>query len=89
MREYPPFTVSDRCRKAREIAGLEQQELADRIEVSRGTISNYETAAVAPRRIVLRAWAFACGVDFDWLAFGTGSTSQYPDTPTDLLVCVP
>lgn len=67
----PNWTVHDRCRKAREFAVLDQGELADRIEVSRTTISNYETGHVTHLRpIVLRQWALACGVPFEWLRDG-------------------
>lgn len=54
----PQWTVHDRCRKARESAELDQAELAERMEVSRATVSNYETGFVTYLRpIVLRAWA--------------------------------
>ena len=66
----PAFTVADRLRKAREHAGLEQGDLAERMGVSRGTVSNNELGKVAPRRIVLRAWALATGVDVGWLETG-------------------
>lgn len=72
----PPFTIHDRCRKAREFARLDQDELANRIYVSRQTISNYETAAVhALKPLVLRQWAMACGVDTDWLLEGSPTAS--------------
>lgn len=68
----PEFTVSDRLRKAREFVALEQQEFADLIGVSRGTVSNYERGTTTRyRMIVLRAWAMATGVPVSWLQFGT------------------
>lgn len=79
----PEFSVHDRCRKAREFAGLDQDQLAARIDVSRGTISNYETGAVTKlKSLVLRQWAFACGVDYDWLR--TGLVASGPDGLSDL-----
>lgn len=69
--QRPSFTVHDRLRKAREVAGLEQAELAERIEVDRGSVSNYETGKTTRlKRPVLRRWALACDVDLDWLAYG-------------------
>ena len=66
----PTWTLGDRLRKAREFAGLEQGELADRIGISRGTVSNYELSRGQrpPKRLVLRAWAEITGVPLDWLA---------------------
>ena len=66
----PTWTLADRLRKAREHAGLEQSELADRMGVGRNTVSNYERAAHEPREIVLRAWATATGVPLEWLRTG-------------------
>lgn len=65
----PSWTLGDRLRKAREFAGLEQGELATRIGVSRGTVSNYELGhgTRPPKRIVLRAWAAECHVPYAWL----------------------
>ncbi len=65
----PAWTLGDRLRKAREHAGFEQGELAARIGVSRGTVSNYELGhgQRAPKLIVLRAWADECRVPLGWL----------------------
>ncbi len=66
----PEFTVSDRLRKAREHAGMEQAELAELMGVARNTVSNNEKGKVAPRRIVMKAWALATGVSPQWLETG-------------------
>ena len=66
----PEFSKADRFRKAREHAGLEQAELAQAMGVSRSTVSNVERGLVAVRRITLRAWAMATGVDATWLETG-------------------
>lgn len=71
--QIPLFTQADRLRKAREHAGLEQGELAELMGVSRGTVSNNEKGKVAARRIVIRAWALATGVDAAWLETGTSA----------------
>lgn len=65
----PQWTLGDRLRKAREHAGMDQEELALRIGVSRGTVSNYELGRGTrpPKVVVLRAWANECGVPYEWL----------------------
>lgn len=66
----PQFTIHDRLRKARESAGMNQGELADKMGVDRSTVSNNEVGRVAPRKIVLRAWATVTGVSLDWIISG-------------------
>lgn len=63
----PAFTLADRLRKAREYAGLEQNELAAQTHISRNTIGNYEGGKVRPKMAYLVLWAQVCGVDLDWL----------------------
>lgn len=72
----PEWTVADRLRKAREVAGLEQAELARDIDVARQTVGNYERGAVQPRRIVLKAWALRTGVPLEWLETGKANPRQ-------------
>lgn len=74
----PQWTLADRCRKAREHAGMDQRQLADAIGVARNTVVNYEHGHRQPREIVLRAWAMATGVPLEWLKSGTVDTRQYP-----------
>lgn len=71
----PEFPLGYRLRLAREIAGLEQAELAERMEVSRGTISRSELGLSSPRRLVIKQWALATGVDRHWLETGEAQTS--------------
>ena len=66
----PPIELRHRLRIAREYAGLDQEQLADRIEAARSTVSNAETGKVKPRRMVVVAWAMACGVSREWLESG-------------------
>lgn len=77
----PQWTVADRLRKARIAAGLEQAELARDIDVSRNTVSNYESGHVTPRRIVLRAWSLRTGVPLEWIETGVAPGSG--DDPHD------
>ena len=64
----PTWTLGDHLRKARETRGLSQSELAALIDVSRRSISTYESDEAVPRRPQLIAWAMATGVSLDWLA---------------------
>jgi transcriptional regulator with XRE-family HTH domain len=61
------WTTGDRCRKAREAAGLTQAELAESIGTSRNTVVNYETDAVSQNLHTLIAWAVATETASDWL----------------------
>lgn len=68
-RMHLEFTATDRLRKAREAAGLSQAELADKIGVSRSTVSRVESGGLV-RPIVWNAWAGVTGVPLDWLRTG-------------------
>ncbi|QEA10812.1 immunity repressor [Mycobacterium phage Weirdo19] len=70
--EIPPIRLKHRLRIAREEAGLEQVELAERMGVSRNVISNAESGRTVPRKIVFNAWALATGVPVSWLERGVG-----------------
>lgn len=83
----PEFTIHDRLRKAREFAGLEQAELAERMGVSRGTIGNNEAGKVSVRPITIKAWALATGVDAHWLE--TGRVAISPDDGSSVTVSYP
>ena len=68
----PVIEVRHRLRIAREAAGLDQDQLADAIGISRNTVSNIEKGKLKtpPRKIVINAWALACGVPVSWLISG-------------------
>lgn len=66
----PPIELRHRLRIAREWAGYDQGQLADTIGISRNSVGNAETGRVAVRKIVLNAWAMACGVPVTWLITG-------------------
>lgn len=63
----PAWTRGDRLRKARESAGLSQQELADAIGISRRSVSAYESNGTTKRPVLL-SWALLCHVPMAWLA---------------------
>ena len=75
----PEIEVKHRLRIAREYAGLDQEQLADRMEVTRSTVSNAETGHAMPRRATINAWAIACGVPAKWLKTGEFDTPPNPD----------
>ena len=70
----PEFTLGDRLRKARELSGMDMQQLAEVIDVHRQSIARYESGVVVPKRHVLLSWSWATGVDADWV-LGTPATS--------------
>lgn len=75
----PEVEMRHRLRIAREFAGYEREELARLMEVSRNTVGNAEAGRTVPRKIMLNAWALACGVPVDWII--TGQPPQPPDGP--------
>ena len=75
----PPMnTLPNRLRVARDYAGLSQTELSQRAELSRTTISAAEAGLKTPARATITVWAFACGVDVEWLRTGHEKTPS-PD----------
>lgn len=71
----PEWTRGDRMAKARDSAGLTQQQLADRLDVKRTTLSAWESGT-QPRDLdwVMTRYHEETGVDLAWLyGFRTGS----------------
>ena len=66
----PEITKGDRYRRARLNTGIGSAEFADRIGVSRNTVSAIESDRTAVRKIVANAWALATGVPVEWLETG-------------------
>ncbi len=62
-------TPSDRLREAREVAGLTQQQLADKIGIQVSSICRYEKGQT-PRLGRVAELASALGVSVNWLATG-------------------
>ena len=65
-RNVPQFTRGDRLRKARECAGITSHEMADRIGVSRQTVTRWEHGRHMPKAAVV-LWATITEVPVDWL----------------------
>lgn len=64
--------VAERIRIAREHAGLEQQEFADRIGFSRRQVVAWENGANTPPIWALEAIRDHCDVDPEWILAGPG-----------------
>lgn len=73
----PQFTQGDRMRLALKHAGVSVQEMADYLDVSRYTISNWLNDRIHPRLSDVRIWAMRCGVPLEWLR--TGRAPHGPD----------
>lgn len=72
----PEWTLGDRLRKARTWAGLTTEELAEDLDVTSRTVTNYETDHTRPRRPVVALWALRTGVAFEWLDGGDGDSAR-------------
>lgn len=60
--------LEERLWYAREKSGLTQQELADRLGISKRSVQNYEAGVGHPKPNRLVLWANATDFDFAWLA---------------------
>lgn len=64
----PVWDLADRMRKALRDSGVSVQEMADYLDVSRTTISNWINGRRPPPVAALRLWAMQTGVDYEWLS---------------------
>jgi len=71
----PTWSLSDRLVKARKTAGLNQTDLAHRLNIDRKTLGDYERGKSA-RYSTLIEWAQVCGVDANWLLTGGGTSAD-------------
>lgn len=78
----PRFQLRHRVKLAREVAELQQIELAEMTGLSRGTIANIEVGKANPRKVSLMLIACATGVDLHWLE--TGKPHMEDDTVEDV-----
>lgn len=65
-------TLAARIRRARESRGMQQKELAERLQVPPSTIYKYEKKGVRPNGERMGQIAVALGVTATWLATGIG-----------------
>ena len=67
----PEWTLNWRMQRAMAHAGLQIDDLAGELGVSRSTVSRWLNEHGAPPRIgYLKLWAMRCGVPLDWLLSG-------------------
>lgn len=60
-------TLGERLEKARKVNGWDQTDLAQRLGISRRSVTRYETDLKVPSLAVLIAWAKVCDVPYSWL----------------------
>lgn len=66
------WDYADRLRKAREVAGYNQGEMARALNISRQSVVNYERRNTEPLPLIREKWAEVCGVSEEWLVSGYG-----------------
>lgn len=71
------FDLADRLRKALRHADVSVEALSDDLGYSRKSVGNWLNGRAVPRRSVIVAWAFRCGVNPQWLE--TGEAPQPPE----------
>lgn len=65
--------IGKKIKILRKTRGLTQEQLADKLNVKRATISNYEIGRRSPHIKELEAIAEALGVNLDYFGFGGGA----------------
>lgn len=66
--------IGQKIKILRKTRGLTQQQLADKLNVKRATISNYEIGRRSPHIKELESIAAALGVGLDYFGYGGGET---------------
>ncbi len=74
--------LNSRIRQARHHAGFSQQEMSERIGVTRGAVANWESVgATAPTVEHMLKLARLTRVNFEWLATGHGAMTFTETAP--------
>lgn len=73
------WDVADRMRKALRVSKVGVQEMAEYLDVERGTVSTWINGRIGPKTQTLRLFALKTGVPFEWLRTGQVSGSNGPD----------
>ena len=86
-RETP---IAERLKHARKMAGMSQQELADKCVISRPSITAYEKDLREPDARVLKRMAGALGVSANWLLGMEGETEvqKIPESGEEIITYV-
>lgn len=75
----PEFHLGDRLSKALDVASISVQEMAEYLDVSRNTVSNYLHMRTPVNGGTLRLWALRTGVRLEWLQTGKAPSEGDPD----------
>ena len=75
------MAIAERLKEARVKAGLSQEQVSDRLHVSRQLVSKWESGASEPKASELVQCAVIYGTTLDWLCDRTPSAPE-ADTPT-------
>lgn len=75
------WTFGDRLRKARRVIGINVEQLAETVGVSKAAVSQWETGATTPRSVnaVARRIELAYGIPAAWLLGQETPTQPEPD----------
>lgn len=65
--EVPEFTLRERLTKAREHAGLDRQQMAERLSVTERTVRNWEHGSTKVTPAIVLAYAAVTSVPVWWL----------------------
>lgn len=66
----PHFEMRHRLRLALEYSRVSVKQMADALDLGRNTITNYLSGRSRPSKATRQAWAFRCGVPFEWIETG-------------------
>lgn len=70
---YPLFGFGERLKQAREKAGYSKKGLAEKVNVNRRVIYDYEVGNRRANFTVVAKLAAILNVSLDWLAYGKGN----------------
>ena len=77
-RRVPQFTAGHRLSLAREVAGIDRKTMAEILDVTPQSVSNYENGKSTPSKLQINAWAVATDVDVEWLKTGVAQQDNDP-----------
>lgn len=75
------FGLADRLDKALKVGKVSNADMADALDVSRNTVTNYTTGRTTPSRLQIKEWAVRTGAPAEWLLTGIDPT---PSTDPEL-----
>lgn len=66
----PEWDLADKMRKSLRHAGISVEEMADELDVSRTSISNWINGRIEPSAHTVMAWALRTGIPYTWYCHG-------------------